>query len=94
MLFLYLKFMLKLLLKIVIIKYYCIFVPAINQNKKSKIMTRLETLQNRLENVKSVRDIYFTSEKINGKIYVNPKSGKYGRILSKISKEIRLIENN
>lgn len=57
-------------------------------------MTRLETLQNRLENVKSVKDTYFTSEKIGGKIYANPKSGKYARILSKISKEIRLIENS
>jgi len=56
-------------------------------------MTRLETLENRLENVKSVRDTYFTSEKINGKIYANPKSGKYARILSKISREIRLLNN-
>jgi hypothetical protein len=57
-------------------------------------MTRLETLQNRLENVKSVRDIYFTSQKIGGKIYANPKGGKYANLLSKIKKEIRLIETN
>lgn len=54
-------------------------------------MTRLEQLENRLENVKSVRDVYFTSEKINGKIYANPKSGKYARVLAKIKKEIRLL---
>jgi hypothetical protein len=57
-------------------------------------MTRLQTLENRLENLKEVRDFYIKGEKIGGKIYANPKSGKYMKLVSKLSKEIKLIENN
>lgn len=57
-------------------------------------MTRLQQLENRLENLKEVRDFYIKGEKIGGKIYANPKSGKYSNLVSKIKKEIRLIENN
>lgn len=57
-------------------------------------MTRLETLENRLERVQELRDTFFTSQKIGGKIYANPKSGKYANLVSKIKKEIKLIENN
>jgi hypothetical protein len=57
-------------------------------------MTRLETLENRLDNLKDVRDFYIKGQKIGGKIYANPKSGKYMNLVSKITKEIRLIENN
>ena len=56
-------------------------------------MTRLEQLENRLERVKGLRDMFFTSQKIGGKLYANPKSGKYANVLSKIKREIRLIEN-
>lgn len=65
-----------------------------HNNKQIEIMTRLEQLENRLELVKSMKDVYFTSQKINGKTYANPKSGKYANLLAKIKKEIRLIENN
>jgi hypothetical protein len=57
-------------------------------------MTRLEQLENRLENLKEVRDFYTKSEKIGGKIYANPKSAKFCNLFSKIKREIRLIENN
>lgn len=54
-------------------------------------MTRVEQLENRLENLKEVRDFYLKGEKVNGKIYPNPKSGKYANICAKIKKEIRLL---
>lgn len=56
-------------------------------------MTRLQTLENRLERLQAVRENYTGSQKIGGKIIRNQKSGKYCALCTKISREIRNIQN-
>ena len=56
-------------------------------------MTRLEILENRLEKLSELKDVYFTSQKIGGKLYANPRQAQYCNVLAKIKKQIRL-ENN
>ena len=56
-------------------------------------MTRLQTLENRLERLQDKRDFYVGSIKIGGKLIGNPKTGRFALICSKIRKEIRNIQN-
>jgi len=56
-------------------------------------MTRLQTLQNRLERLQDKRDFYIGSMKINGKLKSNPKTGRFALVCSKIKREIRSIKN-
>jgi hypothetical protein len=56
-------------------------------------MTRLQTLENRLEKLQTVRENYTGSTKIGGKIIRNKKAGKYCTLCTKISREIRNIQN-
>lgn len=56
-------------------------------------MTRLQTLENRLERLIEVRDNYTGSQKIGGKIIRNKKAGKYCTICTQIQREIRNIQN-
>lgn len=61
--------------------------------KQIEIMTRIQTLENRLERLQAVRENYTGSEKVGGKIIRNKKSSKYVMLCMKISKEIRKIKN-
>lgn len=54
-------------------------------------MTRLQTLENRLERLQDKRDFYVGSERINGVLKSNPKSPRFLLVYSKIKKEIRTL---
>ncbi len=56
-------------------------------------MTRLQTLENRLEKLTEVKDNYIGSTKINGIIKNNPKSGRYMKVVMSLKKEIRNIQD-
>ena len=56
-------------------------------------MTRLQTLQNRLARIQDNKDAYILSERINGKIYANPKSPRYSITCVLIKREIRSLDN-
>ena len=56
-------------------------------------MTRLQTLENRLERIQDKKESYILSEKINGKIYANPKASRYQITCVRIKREIRLLSN-
>lgn len=56
-------------------------------------MTRIQTLENRLERLQAVRENYTGSQKVGGKIIRNQKSGKYCTLCTKISREIRNLQN-
>ena len=56
-------------------------------------MTRLETLENRLARLVDNKDSYLSGNKINGKLFANPKQGRYANTSSLIRKEIRTILN-
>jgi len=62
-----------------------------NKIKQIEIMTRLQTLENRLERLQDKRDFYVGSMKINGKLKSNPKTGRFALVCSKIKREIRSI---
>lgn len=62
-------------------------------NKQIEIMTRIQTLENRLEKLQAVRENYTGSTKIGGIIKRNQKSSKYVMLCMKISKEIRILNN-
>jgi len=56
-------------------------------------MTRLQTLENRLEKLTEVKDIYLKGIKNGGIIKANPKSGKYTKVVMSLKKEIRNIQD-
>lgn len=56
-------------------------------------MTRIQTLENRLERLQDKRDFYIGSTKVGGKLVSNPKTGRFALICSKIKREIRNIQN-
>jgi len=56
-------------------------------------MTRLQTLTKRLERLQDKKESYILSEKINGKLYENPKSARFSLVCVKIRREIRTLQN-
>ena len=56
-------------------------------------MTRLQTLENRLERLQDKKESYILSEKIGGKLYANPKASRYSMTIVRIKREIRNIQN-
>lgn len=83
--------MLKFINTLVYYKNSCIFVKEITTKKN--IMTRLQTLENRLARLQDKKDFYVGSEKINGKIYRNPKTARFALTCSLIKREIRNLQN-
>lgn len=63
-------------------------------NKTIGIMTRLETLKNRLERLTSNKEDYIKAVKIQGILRPNPKSMRYTLACVAIRKEIREIEKS
>lgn len=56
-------------------------------------MTRLQTLENRLLRLQDKKEDYTLSEKINGKLYRNPKAARYALTCTLIKREIRTLNN-
>ena len=56
-------------------------------------MTRLQTLENRLARIQNRKETYILSEKINGKLYANPRASKYSMTCVLIKREIRNLNN-
>lgn len=55
-------------------------------------MTRLQTLENRLERLQEKKEDYLSSEKIGGKTYRNPKASRYAFVCTLIKREIRNLK--
>ena len=56
-------------------------------------MTRIQTLENRLERLQDKKESYILSEKIAGKLYANPKAARYSMTCVKIKRELRTLQN-
>lgn len=61
--------------------------------KQLEIMTRLQTLENRLKRLVELRDDYTKSVKVDSIIKKNPKSGRYMLTILAIKKEIKNLNN-